>query len=352
MMIRPMVARAGLVALAVCVPGVLVPAPALDAQAPGMPSLHHAHLNSLDPQRAIDWYLDLWPEGSRGEVGGYPAFVSDMAVLFSKVDRAPLGAWDETLQRAEPQSAFWHIGAYTNTTGKLEELEARGYTVLRLWTGPDDRTGVLRSGLTPYEGIVTAPDLAAAPAAPPREGGFSYLVGPDGALVELTGGPRTTDSFSHVHLFHEEPRCAANWYVDVLGMELPPARDAATGASRPQAPHAPCAAERTAAGWPSLEYGGTIRGPSGAVRHGNGSLSFYPRQCIGGRCGADRALVPSRGQVLDHVGFAVTGLDAWMTHLASKAVAFTGPYAFGSGRAVLLETPDGLGIELVELPGG
>ena len=39
-----------------------------------------------------------------------------MALLFNKVDRPPAGAWRDDLHRAEPQSAFWHIGANTDAT--------------------------------------------------------------------------------------------------------------------------------------------------------------------------------------------------------------------------------------------
>ena len=33
------------------------------------------------------------------------------------------------------------------------------------------------------------------------QGGFSYVVAPDGVLFELTGGPDTRPSLSHVHFF-------------------------------------------------------------------------------------------------------------------------------------------------------
>src|SRR3712207_8849077 len=45
--------------------------------------------------------------------------------------------------------------------------------------------------------------------------------------------------------------------------------------------------------WPSLEPGGTIRRPAGGVRYANGSMAWYPRQCVGARCGRDRPLVRS-----------------------------------------------------------
>jgi len=316
----------------------------------GVPALHHTHLNSVDPAAAAEWYAQMWPEGRVGEFAGHVAFVADIPVLFNQVDTPPPGAWDSELQRAAPQSAFWHIGGFTNTTGVYEDLAERGFMVLPLFTGPGDRSGVHRSGLTPYNGIQTAAQLDQAEDVGPRDGGFGYLEGPDGALVELTGGPNTTRSFSHVHLFHEEPGCAARWYVEVMGMSPPPRRNLDTGESEPGELPEPCQAERGEPGWPSLEHQGTVRAPRGGVVHGNGSISFYPRQCTVDRCDTNQPLVPSRGQVLDHVGFAVESLDAWLPHLAAHDVVITdGPYDFGSGRAVLIEGPDGLSIELVEV---
>ena len=153
--------------------------------------------------------------------------------------------------------------------------------------------------------------------APPRDGGFSYVVAPDGVLFELTGGPGTRDSFSHIHFYHEQPLCAANWYVEHLGMELPPMRDS-SGKESPRAPWNPCDVQYGEAGWPSLEPIGTIRQPSGSVRFGNGTMSWYPRQCVGDRCGRDQKLVPSRGQVLDHVAFVVDNFDALLREAAAR----------------------------------
>ena len=53
---------------------------------------------------------------------------------------------------------------------------------------------------------------------------FGYLVDPDGMLVEFNSAME--DHFwSHNHFWHEQPLCAANWYVDHLGMQFPPVRD-------------------------------------------------------------------------------------------------------------------------------
>lgn len=148
--------------------------------------------------------------------------------------------------------------------------------------------------------------MASAPTAPPREGGFAYVVAPDGALFEFTGGPGTKDAFAHLHFFHEQPLCAANWYVTHLGMELPPVRDSA-GVERPRPLHAPCDAPYGEAGWPS--------------------------------------------QVLDHVAFGVRAFDALHERLMRAGVRVIEPmHPFGAARAFMIEDPDGLAIELVEIP--
>src|SRR5437899_912468 len=79
------------------------------------PRLHHVGLNTIDAEKAIAWYLKVWPSATRTTVAGFPAVRGDMLLLFNTVDRPPAGAWRDDLHRAEPQSAFWHIGANINT---------------------------------------------------------------------------------------------------------------------------------------------------------------------------------------------------------------------------------------------
>lgn len=314
-----------------------------------MPRLHHVGLNSVDPGRAIAWYLALWPTARRTTFDGQPAIEAEMLLHFRKVDRPPPGAWRDDQHRGEPQSPFWHIGAFINTTDLAARLEPLGVKHLPLFTGPGKAPMVWRSGLAPYNGTLTASQLNTAAPAAPRPGGFSYVVAPDGVLFELTGGPDTRPSLSHVHFFHEKPLCAANWYVDHLGMTLPPARDSAGREIRRPA-YAPCDVPQGEAGWPSLEPVGTIRHPAGTVRYGNGSMAWYPRQCSGTRCGSDQPLVPSRGQVLDHVAFVVKDFDALYARLERAGVkVLEAPRRFGQTRSFMIEDPDGLAIELVEV---
>jgi catechol 2,3-dioxygenase-like lactoylglutathione lyase family enzyme len=131
-------------------------------------------------------------------------------------------------------------------------------------------------------------------------------------------------------------------------MELTPARDA-NGVESPRPPWNPCATPYGEATWPSLEPIGTIRQPAGTVRFANGSMSWYPRQCVGGRCGRDAPLARSRGQALDHVAFVVDEMDALLERLHRAGVkVLLEPYAFGDTRAFMIEDPDGLAIELIE----
>lgn len=313
-----------------------------------VPALHHAGLNTVDAEAAIGWYLRLWPSAERSSFAGRPAVDAEMDLVFQEVASPPPGAFEPSLGRPAAQSAFWHIGAFANTTDMDERLSSIGVEHLPLYTGPDDEEGVWRSGLSPFGGIVTLARIPDEETVPPRPGGFSYVLGPDGALFELTGGPDTDPSLSHVHFFHEQPRCAANWYVEVLGMSLPPVRneDGSTSAAEPWNP---CESAPGEAGWPSLEREGTIRQPRATVVHTNGSMSFYPRQCVGQRCGTPRPLIPSRGQVLDHVGFSVKDVEAWASWLTASGVAILEEIRSVEGvRTFMFEGPDGLAIELVE----
>jgi hypothetical protein len=102
-------------------------------------------LNSVDPDAAIAWYLSLWPGAERTEIAGLPAVSAEMYLLFNRVDAPAPGAFLPELGRPEAQSAFWHIGAYANTTDMDRELGAIGVGHLPLYTGPDDASGVWRS---------------------------------------------------------------------------------------------------------------------------------------------------------------------------------------------------------------
>ena len=339
-----------------------------DAPAPialPVPSFHHIHVNSIDPERALDWWSTLWPAGERTTLAGLPAFAADgIYLLYTSVETQAPGAFDPEQRQSVPQSPFWTTGPSTDGRALHERLTAldpagERFGFLPVFSGPDDAEGVPRSGLAPFgDQLLTVAAMAdrAAREGPGRgrSGGqdFGYLVDPDGILVEFNGTAETTELFhGHTHFWHEQPLCAANWYVEHLGLTLPPLRDPETGTEAPRPPYDPCDVEIGDVSYPTFLPMGQLRSPIGSVRLANAGWAWYSRQCRDGRCGPelDRRLARSRGQVVDHVAVSYPDLDPVLARLAAAGIPFLdGPYAFGDTRAVLIEDLDGLAIELIE----
>ena len=329
-----------------------------------LPTYHHIHLNSVDPERSLEWYAKYWPAGRKTSVAGFPAFQGgDLHLLYTKVGKQAPGGFDKNMHRSVPQSAFWTFGSgVVDTAGlvdRLTTLDRKRFEFLPVYAGPDDKKGVIRSALAPQgDQLLTVSQLkeraerekSAPPAARPGNQDFGYLVDPDGMLVEFNSAMQ--DHFwSHNHFWHERPLCAANWYVEHLGMQLTPARDPRTGEMVARQRWEPCDVPVGEVGYPSFMPQGQLRIPIGNVRFANGTWAWYTRQCRDGRCGPgnDKPLAPSRGQVVDHVALAFPDLDAVMARLKATNVTIAkGPYKFGDTRAVMIEDLDGLGLELVE----
>ena len=51
---------------------------------------------------------------------------------------------------------------------------------------------------------------------PARAGGFLYVQGPDGAMIE-SYGDFPAERFTHIHMYHRHPICAQQWYARHLG---------------------------------------------------------------------------------------------------------------------------------------
>ena len=328
------------------------------------PRFHHIHLNSVDPNKSLDWYSKYWPAGTKTTVAGFPAFQgSDIYLLYTKVAKQAPGRFDRKLHRSVPQSAFWTFGSgVTDTAGlvdRLTKLDRKSFEFLPVYSGPNDRKGVIRSALAPQgDQLLTVSQLKeraereknAPPQARPGNQDFGYLVDPDGMLVEFNSAQK--DNFwEHNHYWHEQPLCAANWYVEHLGMQLPPVRDPKSGQMSAPERWEPCDVPIGEVGYPSFMPQGQLRIPIGTVRFANGGWAWYTRQCRDGRCGPgnDRPLAPSRGQVVDHVALAYPDLEAVIAHLKSTGVPILeGPYSFGNTRAVMIQDLDGLALELIE----
>ena len=116
---------------------------------------HHVVISNSKkriPERPLCGYMRIWPTAKRTTVAGYPALQSDMLLLFNKVAGDPPGAFQLDLGRAEPQSAFWHIGASVPAATK-DGLEREGLKILPLYRCRRRRPNRHRSrrlGSAPY----------------------------------------------------------------------------------------------------------------------------------------------------------------------------------------------------------
>ena len=299
------------------------------------PGFHHLHLNSVDPDRAIGFYTRQFPSTAKGSWGGFPALESpnNVLVLFTKVEAPP---------PTGPQSAIWHFGWHvTDARQSLATYKARPEVeLLPLYTTDEGGSVLISSDSWPNVGNVlglTKSQIAEAKAkglGPAGGGGFSYMRGPDSALVEYAGN-HPTERFNHVHLYQEDPIVALDWYQKHLN--APMRRGYAPTAAEGGSTRGP---DRT---WPALNREGMFRTPRAGVEFGDVSMMWYANQ-------GERPLVSSRGQLQDHIALSVEDLDAWIDKLRGEGVKFLEePYSLGDTRAVMIEGPSREALELVEL---
>jgi hypothetical protein len=303
------------------------------------PDFHHLHLNSVDPDAAIDFYVRQFPTSSKASWGDLPALKApnNVLLLFTKVATAPATA---------PQTAIWHFGWHvTDARARLEAYKERpDVTLLPLYTGDAGGTVFISSDTWPGTGGVLGltqvqiADAKATGAQPTRTGGFAYMQGPDNAIVEYAGN-HPAERFNHVHLYQEEPFCAQLWYQQHLHAPVYAGRTSSTPLTETTCKVAR-GADRT---FPALDPEGMFRTPGAAVAFGDVALLWYMRQ-------GDQGLVSSRGHVVDHIALSVADLDAWVAKLRREGVRFlAAPYALGNTRAVMIEGPSCEALELVEV---
>ena len=310
------------------------PSPAAALPAPGF---HHLHLNSVNPDAAIDFYVKEFPSTTKATVAGFPALkAGKVYLLFTKVSTPP---------PTEPQTAIWHFGWHVVDVRKNLAMykERKEVKLLPLYTSEEGGSVLVSSDTFPGTGGVlglTKSQLAEAQAAgvkPAGGAGFAYLQGPDGAIIEYQGN-MPVERFNHVHMYQEDPFCAQLWYQKHLNAPVPPAAPGAVTHTE-----ADCKVERSEPSWPGLETAGTRRKPSAGVLFDDVAMMWYERQ-------GDQPLVSTRGHLADHIGLSVGNLDAWIAKLQAEGVKFLRqPYKFGETRAVLIEGPSLEALELIEI---
>jgi catechol 2,3-dioxygenase-like lactoylglutathione lyase family enzyme len=313
-------------------------APRGQAQGPlPPPGFHHLHLNSTNPEAAIDFYTRQFPSTGKASFAGAPALKSgNVYVLFTKVATPP---------PIEPQTAIWHFGWHVvdvreNLAVYQQRKEVR---LLPLYTTDEGGSVFLSSDTWPGTGGVlglTKAQIAEAKAKgvqPAGGAGFAYLQGPDRAIIEYQGN-MPAERFNHVHMYQEDPFCAALWYQKHLNAAMSQA------AVRAQRTEANCKSERGAdRSWPALEKEGMFRVPTAGVTFDDVALNWYARQ-------GETPLAGTRGHLADHIGLSVANLDAWIARLRAEGVKFLKQtYKLGDSRAVMIEGPSREALELVEI---
>ena len=302
------------------------------------PGFHHLHLNSINPETAIDFYTKQFPTTSKGTFAGQPALRSpnNVWVLFNKVAAPPA---------TQPQTAFWHFGWHVADVHKsMQTYIERGVTLLPLYV--EEAGGTVFTSADTWPGAGGALGLTKAAIAdakakgvkPTFGAGFAYLRGPDDALIEYQGN-QPAERFNHIHMFQDQPFCAQIWYQTHLNIPVRPV------ANQPVRTADNCKVERGPdKTWPALDNNGMYRTPGvTSTVFGDVSIFWYMNQ-------GDTPAGPTRGHLMDHMALSVPDLDAWITKLRAEGVTvLEQPYKVGDYRAVMIEGPSREAIELIEL---
>jgi len=298
---------------------------------------HHVHLNSIDPAAAAAYYPKPFAQSAtKTTFNGFEAVkTGNIYILFTKVGAPPQN------ELTGPQTSVWHFGWNTpNSREYNEKFRAMGLTIAQMWDAADGKLVDLSSDTLPgfptQEQIL---ELRAKGVQPTRQGGFGYLRGPDGAMIE-NAQAGTTERFNHVHMYHEHPRCAMDWYVAHLGARMPQGRGGAAPAPAESGDcHTKLYAPPT---WPSFAKTGFVRDPAGGVNIDDISISIRPWPGGG--------LVSTRGKLVDHWAVSTADLDATVARLKRENVKFLEEiHPWGSARAAMIEGPDRIAIEIVEV---
>jgi len=325
------------IAVIIAAAGVAAPR-AQDAPAKVEPlHFHHMHLNSTDPKAAAAYYPKPFALSATATTfNGFDAVkTGNVYILFTKVATTPQN------ELTGPQTSVWHFGWNTPNSRQYDEkFRAMGLTIAQMWDAADGKLVDMSSdtlpGLPTQEQIL---EMRAKGTQPTREGGFGYLRGPDGAMIE-NAQAGTTERFNHVHMYHEHPRCAMEWYVTHLGARMPAGR----GGTAPAEPAGGDCHTKTYAPptWPSFAKTGFVRDPAGGVNFDDISISIRPWPGGG--------LVSTRGKIYDHWALSTADLDATVARLKRENVKFLEEiHPWGNSRAAMIEGPDRIAIELVEV---
>lgn len=282
---------ASVLALIVCVPLPRMSAQILNKEAPVV--VGHYHLNVTSVEAHKKFWVDT--------LGGTAMTFGPDRVNVIKFPGVLLMLNVQTPTGPTRGTAFDHIGfAVPDVPALTARVVANGYT--------------LTTGREPAPGQEAA--AAAGTAAP--YGRFAYLLGPDGAKVELVTSAEANAPpivHHHVHFINKQYVEMQQWYMKAFDATLRPGQtDFFIGADLP-----------------GVGY----------------MLNFF-------RWEGDQSVnpVPTKGRVVDHVGFEVKNLAAFCKNLEAKGIRLTTPYrkapALNGAASAFITDPWGVSIELTE----
>jgi len=258
---------------------------------------HHLHLNTPDPGAAIDFYTSKF-DCEKGRFAGVMdgVWAQKSWLLFTKVSSPP--PWELT-------SAIWHFG------WGAEDMKATYQKQLEMKT----------RFFTPITELGTSFF-------------YAYVESPDHGLIELNTANH--HNFGHLHLLSEDPVSAGEWYMKYFG------------ATRRGNPTTPPSRE------PRLRNGIQV-GPSMSLMLDNVNIIIYPiqysRQVYADHWKGKTEMSPTKGRVVDHVGFSFDNLAASLEKMRKDGVKVTDEIKSAAGGKIkyaFIEGPDKIRIELVE----
>ena len=301
------------------------------AQAPAIEPLHfhHVHLNSVDPKAASEYY----PEAVC-KVGDE----DDVQRVRSGEDRQRLHSLHEGEHTADQRiDGTADLGVAL----RLEHAQLARVRHELPEDGPDDRADVGRLGADGASSSTCRATCRRRPGGFPTQeqilelrakgakvdpaataGGFGYLRGPDGVMIE-NAQAGTTERFNHVHMYHEHPSCAMEWYVTHLGARAPQGRGGAGRAAMPRRPARsgdvgglPQSQNRLLAADVPVVREGRLRARSRRRRELRRHLDLD--STVAGR----RPASARAGKLYDHWALSTADLDKTVTRLKGEGVKF------------------------------
>jgi len=262
---------------------------------------HHLHLNATDPSADIEFYTSKF-DAEKGKFAGVADGVWSQKswILFTKVNTPP---------KSDITSTIWHFGWGAEDMKATYEKQVAGGTKFQ----------------TPLTDIS---DIGGNPNAKPGSFYYAYVLGPDGALIELNTAAH--HHFGHLHLLSQNPVAAAEWYETQFGVK----------------------ARKTAE---KRMYRGVQIAPSASFNMDNVNVILFPLEYArtdNWRYWKDRPTFESTtGHVVDHIGISVDNLDDAMAKLKAAGVkVLAEPRSVAGGRIkfAFIEGPDQMKIEVIE----